>query len=321
MNERRGRLVTNGKRMQMKITRYLIVSAVAMALATPVLLLAAAPASAASNASPNRNLSQRMQQLDNQLDSIFAKTFRDFGDPFSNSAFASSSDLREQRDRYVVRVYVPDADTSKVSAKVEGNTLHVSATGGRTTQNSSASERYEQIVRLPGPVQEEKMKIERKPNLVIVSLPKAAAAGTPSRGQDVDQFAGVDQKIIQQMARMQQRMNQMFDQAFAGDDDNDLTSAFQGLNFGSAVHVDDQPNDYVVHFNLPNNDLQDVQVKLENGQLRVTAAESEEQKSSDAQSLRSGEFEQLFTLPGPVQEKGMKVERNNGTIVVTVPKA
>jgi hypothetical protein len=29
----------------------------------------------------------------------------------------------------------------------------------------------------------------------------------------------------------------------------------------------------------------------------------------------------LLTLPGPVQQKGMKVERKDGTIIVTLPKA
>ncbi len=33
----------------------------------------------------------------------------------------------------------------------------------------------------------------------------------------------------------------------------------------------------------------------------------------------SGQYEQLVTLPGPVKEKGMKVVRKNGTIVVTLP--
>ena len=46
------------------------------------------------------------------------------------------------------------------------------------------------------------------------------------------------------------------------------------LQLGSAVHVDDQKNQYVVHFNLPDKDLKNVNVKLENGQLRLTASET-----------------------------------------------
>ena len=38
-------------------------------------------------------------------------------------------------------------------------------------------------------------------------------------------------------------------------------------------------------------------------------------------SMKSGQYEQLITLPGPVKEKSMKVVRKNGTIAVTLPKA
>ena len=121
--------------MNRKITRYLVVSAAVMTFTTPPLFAAASPVSIVSLADAARGTdlsplsTQRMRQLDDQLDSVFADTFRDFGDPFRDSAFASSIDLREQKDKYVVRVYVPDSDTSKVSAKVEGNTLHVTADG------------------------------------------------------------------------------------------------------------------------------------------------------------------------------------------------
>ena len=70
-----------------------------------------------------------MQQLDEQLNTIFAGTFRDFGNWFGDPSLASSIDLREQKDKYVVRVYVPGNDTSKVNARVENGMLHVTATG------------------------------------------------------------------------------------------------------------------------------------------------------------------------------------------------
>ncbi len=268
-----------------------------------------------------------MQQLDNQLDSVFADTFRGFGNAFSNSAFASSIDLRDQKDKYVVRVYVPDADTSKVNAKVEGNTLQVTASGEEKTTNRSASAHYEQMITLQGPVQSDKMKIERKQNLVVIDLPKATGAqassapnASPGVSPFANNFAGVDQNIIQQMARMQRQMNQMFAQAFPANESG-LTNDFNSGDFGSAVHVDDLKDKYVVHFNLPDKDLQDVKVKLENGQLRLTASETAQQQSKDASAFQSGAYEQVMTLPGPVQKTGMKVERENATIVVTLPKA
>jgi HSP20 family molecular chaperone IbpA len=310
-----------------KITRYLIVSAAVMTLASPSLFATASPAPLSSRAnSSSSDLTRRMRQLDDQLDSVFADTFRDFGNPFRDSAFASSIDLREQKDKYVVRVYVPDSDTSKVSAKVEGNTLHVTTTGEQNQKDASQSERYEQMISLPGPVATGKMHIERKQNLVVVTLPKAAGAtaaaspaASPGRIFPGNNFAGFDQAIVDRMQRMQARMDQMFADAFPGDKAG-LTSGLNSLQFGSAVHVDDQKNQYVVHFNLPDKDLKNVSVKLENGQLRLTASETEKNQQKDVESFQSGNYEQVMTLPGPVQEKGMKVQRQNGTIVITVPK-
>ncbi|MGH7935490.1 MAG: Hsp20/alpha crystallin family protein [Chthoniobacterales bacterium] len=162
--------------MNLKITRCCLVSAVALTLSAPQFLSAATP-SPTPSVSPSpafsptplgstnhfspTNLDQRTDRLDNQLDSVFANTFRNFGDWFGSNNLGSSIDLRDQRDKYVVRVYVPGSDTSKVNARVENNTLHVTVEGGKTTKNSSQSERYEQIVSLPGPVDASKMRIER----------------------------------------------------------------------------------------------------------------------------------------------------------------
>lgn len=231
--------------MKPKIIRNLFVSAVAMTFATPVLLSAATPSPApTATVSPSPtppSLTQRMQQLDAQLDSVFANTFRGFGDSFARSAFAQSIDLRDQKDKYVVRVYVPDADTSKVEAKVEGNTLHVTASGEKNSPNSSASSRYEQMISLPGPVESARMHIERKPNLVIVSLPKAPGGNTTAQASPASSPGALafDQNIIRQMARMQQQMNQMFANAFPDDDETGLTTPGDDLQFGSAVHLDD----------------------------------------------------------------------------------
>ncbi|HEY2802099.1 MAG TPA: Hsp20 family protein [Chthoniobacterales bacterium] len=291
--------------MNSKITRYCLVSAVALTLSAPHFLSAATSSPSATVSPPPAfsppplgqtnhfsptNLDQRMGQLDNQLDSVFANTFRNFGDWFGPNNLGSSIDLRDQKDKYVVRVYVPGSDTSKVNARVENNTLHVTAEGGKTRKNSSQSERYEQIVSLPGPVDASKMRIERKQNLVVINLPKAVgatAAASPTASPETspfeNNFAAFDQSIVNQMARMQSRMDQMFRDAFP--DENGLTNDFGTMPLGSAVHVDNQKNQYVVHFYLPNKDLKNIDVKLENGQLRLTASESEnEQKKTCAAS-------------------------------------
>jgi HSP20 family molecular chaperone IbpA len=96
---------------------------------------------------------------------------------------------------------------------------------------------------------------------------------------------------------MQARMEQIFRDAFP----NDLTSGLNTLQLGSAVHLDDQKNKYVVHFYLPDKDLKNVDVKLRNGKLRLTASETESSQQKGMSQMQSGHYEQLMTLPGPVK--------------------
>ena len=196
-----------------------------------------------------------MHQLDKQIDSIFADTFRSFGDWFGGSALAASIDLREEKHKYVVRVYVPDSETSKVNTRVENNVLHVTAEGARKENGARQSERYEQIISLPGPVESDKIQVDRKKNLVVITLPKATGENRSRiAGRAAERF---DQSIINRMARMEGRTEQIFRDAFP----DDLTTGLNTLQLGSAVHLDDQKDRYVVHFYLPDKDLKNVRRK------------------------------------------------------------
>ncbi|HEY2711313.1 MAG TPA: Hsp20/alpha crystallin family protein [Chthoniobacterales bacterium] len=327
--------------MKIRQHRKVIVFAAALAFAAVQFLNAAEPASTPSDtqgrpanpvgspqaratekSSSSAGVDKRMQRLDNRLNSVFTNTFRDLDDWFGRSDLASSIDLREQKDKYVVRVYVPD--TSKVNASVENNALHVTAEDEQQTNGAGNAERYEQILSPPGPVQRDKMKIDRKENLVVIDLPKTSAsvaAATPKIHPGVtppsNDLALLDQSIINRMARMQGRIEQTVRDAFP----YDLTSGSNTLQLGSAVNIDEQNNNYIARFYLSDKDLKNVNAELENGNLRLTASETSSSQQAEMNRTQSGRYEQLVTLPGPVKEKGMKVERNNGTIVVTLPKA
>jgi HSP20 family molecular chaperone IbpA len=151
----------------------------------------------------------------------------------------------------------------------------------------------------------------------FAGVASASPQANPNTGPAMNDLAAFDQRVIDRMARMQGRMEQMFRDAFP----NDLTSGFNSLRLGSAVNVQDQNDRYIARFYLPDNDLKNVNVQLENDQLRLTASETERHDEKGATRMQSGSYEQVVTLPGPVKQKGTKVERKNGTIVVTVPKA
>ena len=280
--------------------------------------------------SPFADVQLRLRELGNQLDDIFARSFRDLGSTFGQSAFAASVDLREQKDTYVARVYIPNGDTSKVNATIKNGALHVTMQGTKAKNGTRTLENYEQIITLPEPVRADRMQIQRKKNMVVITVPKsvaavAAASPIPSPSATVSSspasIADWDERMLDDMKRMQAQMDQVFRNAFP----NDLLNSANVLRLGSTVKVEDQNDKYIVHFTLPDRNVSDVDVKFENGRLRLTAQKQKNTSSSPGggtmQSVERGQYEEMITLPGPVNDSKMKVDRKDGSVVVTLPKA
>ena len=136
------------------------------------------------------------------MDELFRESFNsmktvaaldDFFNP-SGARFDASANLREQKDKYVARLYLADRNMAKVDVRVENGVLRVVAkqekkneakTSGRNGETAStySLSQYEQLLMLPGAVDASKMKVERKENTVVVTLPKAGVAVTPSPKQ------------------------------------------------------------------------------------------------------------------------------------------
>jgi HSP20 family molecular chaperone IbpA len=278
--------------------------------------------------SPFADVQLRMRDLQAQLDNVFAQTFRDFGSDFGQSGFASSIDLREQKDRYVARVYLPNGDTSKVNAKVNGNNLEITMNAAGT-KNGAEPESYQEVITLAQPVRADQLQIQRKSNMVVISVPKSTPStvtttSTQSPAPTTSASSGFagslgawDQRMIDDMQRMEAQMKTMFQNAFP----NDLLNGGTALDLGSTVNVDDQKDKYVVHFALPNRDVSNVNVNFENGELHLSAQEQKNSSTNSQQSVERGRYEEMITLPGPVKESEMKVNRQANAVIVTLPKA
>jgi HSP20 family molecular chaperone IbpA len=106
----------------------------------------------------------------------------EFKEFFNQSRFGSSLDIKEESDKYVIRAYLPDRDMNNVNVTVEGQTLKVEAKTENAGQKEkdgmvfSRKARYSQLLTLPGPVQANKMAVERKENMLVVTLPKASSS-------------------------------------------------------------------------------------------------------------------------------------------------
>ena len=98
---------------------------------------------------------------------------------FDEPLFGSSVDLSEEGNNYVVRAYLPRRDMNKVNVSVEGQTLKIEAKAEESGDNPekgmivSRQAQYSQMLTLPGPVKVDKMKVDRKEGLLVVTLPKA----------------------------------------------------------------------------------------------------------------------------------------------------
>jgi HSP20 family molecular chaperone IbpA len=129
-----------------------------------------------------------MERMQEEID----RAIRDASERFSlgqgatafrpDAGYSSSFDLRDRKDRYELRAYLPDVNPSDVNVKIDNDqTLHVSVKQEKqqtkNTKNGSASitqlGEYEQVVTLPEPVRSKEMKIDRHGHEIVITIPKA----------------------------------------------------------------------------------------------------------------------------------------------------
>lgn len=108
-----------------------------------------------------------------------------------NFAFSPGLDLQDHKDHYTVTMDVRGIKPSAIKVKVENQTLTVSGANdqmmakkndkGQIILNEQEKGSFETDLRLPEPVQTDKMKTEYSHNKLIVTLPKAAATARISK--------------------------------------------------------------------------------------------------------------------------------------------
>lgn len=145
---------------------------------------------------------------------------------------------------------------------------------------------------------------------------------------------GWDGQVFDQMKHIQQEMDDLF-----RDTQRDLT--FGGPRFDASATIQDQGNDYVASFYLPKRDLAHVKVNVKDDVLVVSASAEQTIKGNGNANATNGagtdskgnsnaapasetemlnEYEQLVSLPGPVDASKMKIDKHGDTLTVTIPK-
>ena len=303
--------------------------AAALALSGGVVLTGlASPATAAEAKAEDKGFLEKMDEWQDKMSDKFRDTWRSLrGDSKEKSAATAAVDLREDKDNYTVRLNLPDRDLEKVEVNLDGETLRIVAPAG------DKAGRYEQTIALAGAASGAEPKIERKQkdSMIVVTVPKSstAAGGAPSPtlpDPSLLPLTSWDRDIFARMEKMRRDMDRAFDDAF-----REFRSApehkgfFDEPRFGSSLDLKEEGDHYVVRAYLPDRDVQNINVTVEDRTLRIEAREQEttrkEDKAGALHSTRKAAYSQLFTLPGPVQSEKMKVEKKEGMVVVTLPKA
>jgi HSP20 family protein len=309
----------------------------AAGLALGAILLLAAPtaAFAADEKKQDSGFLEKMGRWEDKMSDKFRDTWHklwgdDKGESMSEKSIATASvDLREQKDSYILRLNLPNRDLDKVEVKLDGDMLHIVAPA------EDKAGRYEQVVALADVKVNAEPKIERKPkdNLIVVTVPKsegAAVAKTESTPSLPDPsllpLTDWDRDILAQMERMRREMDRAFSEAFR---DFRLEPAYKGFfdeaRFASALDLQEEGENYVVRAYLPERQMKNLNVTVEGQTLKIEAREEETTKKEDKgevlHSTRKAAYSQMLTLPGPVQSQKMKVDRKEGMVVVTLPKA
>jgi HSP20 family molecular chaperone IbpA len=98
------------------------------------------------------------------------------GSDLQRSTRAGMPMLEDAGDRYVVRVSLPGQDLSKVNVNLRDRLLTIEARnenrGGSGGLSMTRDFQYSQAMNLPGPVLVGKMKVDRRGDELVVTLPK-----------------------------------------------------------------------------------------------------------------------------------------------------
>jgi HSP20 family molecular chaperone IbpA len=130
---------------------------------------------------------REMRDLQAEMDKMFQRSISRFQlspmmDPFKNdTGYSLSLDVRELKDRYEVRAFLPDANVTEANVKLEGNRLQVEVTNRpkASQQNTNSMVQteewghYTQVVELAGKLDSSQMKVEHKNHELLISIPKA----------------------------------------------------------------------------------------------------------------------------------------------------
>lgn len=149
------------------------------------------------------------------------------------------------------------------------------------------------------------------------------ASGTVTGPSSIDPALIVNgRNLFAEMQRLDDAIRESFDQIWVGPAWN-LDAA--DWAFTPSMDLKEEPDQYVVAFDLPGADKSKIDVQIDGRQLTVSGVTNEKVEQKTGRVLyverREGQFERSITLPGPVTSAEMKARYKNGVLTVTIRKA
>jgi HSP20 family molecular chaperone IbpA len=259
----------------------------------------------------------KMKQWQAEMSETFRKALEG-SNKGERPAASASVDLREQNDSYVIRLSLPGRAIDKVNVGLEGDVLRIEAPA------EGQAAKYRQSITLTG-TDGMLPEIERKSKegVIVVKVPKNPA---PARSDEVRTpflpLLDHERDILDRIDSMQREMDRVFQRGF---EEFRLLPAhrdiFDRRAFGSSVEINEEGENYVVRAYLPGRDSNNVNVTADERTLKIEAKTEKSDSKDDSVRSTKTHYSQLLTLPGPVKTDGMKVDRKEGMLVVTLPKA
>jgi len=124
------------------------------------------------------------------------------------------------------------------------------------------------------------------------------------------------------MTSVQDELNRVMDDVFGRQWRTDGAGA---VLWQPPIDIEEQPDRYTVHVELPGMRLEDIKITLEDNRLTIRGEKTrtEEQKNAAYHRLERayGTFERTFTLSHAVKSEKIEATYRDGVLEVTVPKA
>lgn len=127
------------------------------------------------------------QKMQKRMDSFFGSSLSGVDSSFPNmksfsfgGSLSQNFDLKEQGDKYIVTLDLPDLDQTKLDVSVEGQSLKISGDlerknetkNDQTISQSYQSQHFERYLTLPGPIKPETLIVDYDNKVLKISIEK-----------------------------------------------------------------------------------------------------------------------------------------------------